>query len=111
MSTRLLKISQHSMANLVNVKLNDGLQVPVLGFGTGTAFYEKDAKDAVKIAYADAHMHHIDCAEMYANEESVGQALKDLDVKREDVFLTTKCEWETRYETGTPSYRFQVRLT
>jgi hypothetical protein len=80
------------MSNLSNVKLNDGLQVPVLGYGTGTALYQKEAKDSVKMAYSEAHMHHIDCAEMYANEESVGQALKELGVKRDDVFLTTKCK-------------------
>ncbi|GHJ85377.1 hypothetical protein NliqN6_1779 [Naganishia liquefaciens] len=79
------------MAHLSNVKLNDGLQVPVLGYGTGTALYQKEAKDSVKMAYSEAHMHHIDCAEMYANEESVGQAIKELGVKRDDVFLTTKC--------------------
>ncbi|KAI5450688.1 hypothetical protein NCC49_002699 [Naganishia albida] len=79
------------MSNLSNVKLNDGTQVPVLGYGTGTALYQKEAKDSVKMAYSEAHMHHIDCAEMYENEESVGLALKELGVKRDDVFITTKC--------------------
>jgi diketogulonate reductase-like aldo/keto reductase len=81
------------MSGLSTVKLNDGLQVPVLGYGTGTALYQKEAKDSVKMAYSEAKMHHIDCAEMYQNEESVGLALKELKVKREDVFITTKCEF------------------
>ncbi|KAJ9107816.1 hypothetical protein QFC19_002722 [Naganishia cerealis] len=79
------------MSGLSTVKLNDGVQVPVLGYGTGTALYQKEAKDSVKMAYSEAKMHHIDCAEFYANEESVGLALKELGVKREDVFITTKC--------------------
>lgn len=89
-----------TMSNLSNVKLNDGLQVPVLGYGTGTALYQKEAKDSVKMAYSEAHMHHIDCAEMYANEESVGQALTELGVKRDDVFLTTKCEYDADCEAA-----------
>jgi diketogulonate reductase-like aldo/keto reductase len=77
---------------LPKVKLNDGLQIPVLAFGTGSATYQKSCKDGVRMAYAKAHMRHLDCAEWYRNEGDVGTVLRELAVKREEVFITTKCK-------------------
>lgn len=48
---------------LRKVTLNDGLQVPVLAFGTGSATFQKSCKDVVKMAYGEVHMRHLDCAE------------------------------------------------
>lgn len=66
--------------------------MPVLAYGTGTAIYQKDAKDSVVLAVSKGNMRHIDCAEMYRNEESVGSALKVLEFKRKELFLTSKCK-------------------
>lgn len=76
-----------------SIKLNDGTSVPLVAFGTGTAVYKKDAYDQVMTAL-DAGATHIDTAQLYQNEESVGKALKDYlsrpGVKREDIYVTTK---------------------
>lgn len=77
---------------LPKVTLNDGLQVPVLAFGTGSATFQKSCKDVVKMAYGDGHMRHLDCAEWYRNEGDVGSVLKELDVGRKEVSITTKCK-------------------
>ncbi len=65
-----------------------GARIPRLGFGTwqlsGDSCYE-----AVRHALDLGH-RHIDTAQMYGNEEEVGRALRDSDVDRDEVFLTTK---------------------
>jgi diketogulonate reductase-like aldo/keto reductase len=74
------------------ITLNDGIRVPLFAYGTATALYRKDAKDSVKMAYRGANMRHIDTAACYGNEDTVGVALKELGITREEVFITTKCE-------------------
>ncbi len=70
------------------IKMNDGAEIPVLGFGayllTGKAAYE-----ATRIAL-DAGYRHIDTAAFYANEAEIGKAIRDSGLPRESVFLTTK---------------------
>jgi diketogulonate reductase-like aldo/keto reductase len=69
--------------------------VPALGFGT----YQIDGRDA-RTAVADAldlGYRHIDTAQIYANETEVGQGLRDADVDRDAVFLTTKV-WPDNFE-------------
>jgi diketogulonate reductase-like aldo/keto reductase len=70
------------------VKLNNGIDIPVLGLGTYLArdqqAYEA-VRNALKIGY-----RHIDTAAMYQNEKEIGQAVRDHDVEREEVFVTTK---------------------
>lgn len=70
-------------------QLNNGVEIPVLGFGT---FKVKDGEEAyravleaLKVGY-----RHIDTAAIYQNEESVGRAIKDSGVPREELFVTTK---------------------
>jgi diketogulonate reductase-like aldo/keto reductase len=69
-----------------------GVSVPKLGFGTwrlrGDACYQS-VLDALELGY-----RHIDTAEMYENQNRVGEAMRDSGVAREDVFLTTKV-WKT----------------
>lgn len=78
--------------DLPKVTLNDGLEVPVVAFGTGSATFQRSCKDVVGMAYDKAHMRHFECAEWYQNEGDVGAVLKELGVKRQEVFITTKCE-------------------
>ncbi len=74
------------------VKLNNAYQMPIIGLGT---FRSKpnDAYKAVKAAI-DAGYRHIDTAAIYDNEEAVGKAIKDANIIREDLFVTTKV-WNT----------------
>ena len=71
------------------VKLANGVEMPILGFGT---FKVEDGnvtvqavKDAIKVGY-----RHIDCAAVYGNETSVGEALRECGVNRKELFLTSK---------------------
>ena len=71
------------------VMLNNGVTMPVLGFGV---FQIPDAKecercvlDAIEVGYRS-----IDTAQIYGNEEAVGRAAEKSGVPREELFLTTK---------------------
>jgi 2,5-diketo-D-gluconate reductase B len=69
-----------------------GLAVPKLGLGT-FKLQGKDCHEAVLTALGVGY-RHIDTAEMYANEDAVGDALADSDVPREQIHLTTKVWWQ-----------------
>jgi 2,5-diketo-D-gluconate reductase B len=69
-----------------------GIEVPKLGLGT-FRLQGKDCHEAVLTALAMGY-RHIDTAEMYANEDSVGDALEDTDVPRDQIHLTTKVWWQ-----------------
>jgi diketogulonate reductase-like aldo/keto reductase len=73
------------------ITLSADAAIPVLGLGTwqmpnGDLTYHA-VKEALEVGY-----RHIDTAQGYQNEESVGRAIKDSLVPREDVFVTTKLE-------------------
>lgn len=69
--------------------LNNGVEIPVVGFGTWQTPDGDVAYQSVKSAL-DAGYRHIDTAAAYGNEESVGRGIKDSSVDRHDIFLTTK---------------------
>ncbi|HET8977085.1 MAG TPA: aldo/keto reductase [Solirubrobacteraceae bacterium] len=69
--------------------LADGTVIPTLGFGVWQVPNGRECVDAVRWAL-EAGYRHIDTAQAYGNEESVGQALRDSGVAREEVFITTK---------------------
>ena len=71
------------------VKLNNGVEIPRLGFGSYKIPPGKDTEDAVSLALA-AGYRHIDTAKYYANEESVGNAVRESGIPRDEVFVTTK---------------------
>jgi len=69
-------------------KLNNGIEIPVLGFGT---FKIDPAKTRDMVLSAlDAGYRHIDTAAFYQNETGVGQAIAESNVSREEVFIATK---------------------
>ncbi len=72
-----------------NVKLNNGVEIPILGFGvfqiTDPIECERSVVDAIQIGYT-----HIDTAASYQNEEAVGKGIKQSGVTREKLFITTK---------------------
>lgn len=69
--------------------LANGTVIPVLGLGVAQIPNGPECVDAVRWAL-DAGYRHIDTAQVYGNEESVGRALRHSGVPREEVFVTTK---------------------
>ena len=69
--------------------LADGNELPMLGLGVWQTAKGPECVNAVRWAL-ELGYRHIDTAQAYGNEESVGQALRESGVPREDVFVTTK---------------------
>lgn len=69
--------------------LYNGVKIPQVGFGTWQSADGDEAYQAVKWAL-EAGYRHIDTAAAYGNEESVGKAIKDSGIPREELFITTK---------------------
>ena len=70
----------------------DGVDVPALGFGTWPMKGDT-CRTAVQHALQTGY-RHLDTAQMYNNEDAVGQAIADSEVPRDDVFLVTKIRRE-----------------
>ena len=72
-----------------NVKLNNGLEMPILGFGVyQVPDYDeckKSVLDALEVGY-----RLIDTASAYQNEKAVGDAIKESGINRKELFITTK---------------------
>lgn len=77
--------------------LNNGVKMPLLGLGTFMAPDGKVAYDAVSYALSIGY-RHIDTAQMYQNEESVGQAIFDSQIPRSEIFITTKQRYHSSLE-------------
>lgn len=75
------------------IKLNNGMEIPQIGVGTWT-LKDEIATLNVKLAL-EAGFRHIDTAQMYENEDAVGQGIIDSKVPREEIFLTTKVSTTT----------------
>lgn len=71
------------------VKLNNGVEIPVLGFGTFQITDPIEAEQSV-IAAIKAGYRHIDTAQSYMNEEAVGRGIANAGMPREELFVTTK---------------------
>lgn len=71
------------------VILNDGVKIPVYGFGTFQIPADGSTYKAVREAL-DLGIRHIDTAVAYFNEHEVGQAIRESGIPREDIFLTSK---------------------
>lgn len=70
-------------------RLNNNVLIPSLGFGTWQIPDGEDAYQSTLWALEHGY-RHIDTAYVYKNEKSVGKAIADSGLKREDVFVTTK---------------------
>lgn len=76
------------------VKLNNGIEMPILGFGVYQIPKEETKRcvlDAIKVGYRS-----IDTAQSYFNEAEVGEAISECGVPREELFITTKV-WIDNY--------------
>ncbi len=71
-----------------NISLHDGASIPQLGFGV----YQVPPEDtAATVAQAfEVGYRHIDTAQMYGNEQGVGEAIRTSGLARDDVYVTTK---------------------
>jgi len=82
------------------VKLNNGVEIPVLGFGvfqiTDATECERSVVEAIQTGYT-----HIDTAASYRNEEAVGRGIRQSGVARENLFITTKLWIQSNGYEGT----------
>ena len=69
--------------------LNNGVKIPVVGFGTWQTPDGEVAEKSV-LAALNSGYRHIDTAAAYGNEESVGRAIKKSGIRRDELFVTTK---------------------
>jgi 2,5-diketo-D-gluconate reductase A len=76
------------MATVPTITLNNGVEIPQLGFGVYQVKPEETAQ-AVQTAL-EVGYRHIDTAEMYRNEAGVGEGIRNSGVPREEVFVTSK---------------------
>ena len=77
------------------IKLNNGIECPVIGLGTfmlSPADAQKSTREALKMGY-----RLIDTANAYVNERAVGRGIKESGIDRKEVFLSTKL-WPSEYE-------------
>lgn len=70
-------------------KLNNGVKIPIIGFGTWQTPDGQVAEESV-LAALNSGYRHIDTAAAYGNEESVGAAIKKSGIDRHELFVTTK---------------------
>jgi 2,5-diketo-D-gluconate reductase A len=93
-----------------DVVLNNGVKMPLLGFGvfqvTDLAECQRSVEDALRVGY-----RLIDTAASYQNEGAVGHALKGSGIAREDLFITTKL-WltDTGYEKTKQAFDRSLKL-
>lgn len=88
--------------------LNNGVSIPVLGFGTWKAENGEVAYEAVLEALK-AGYRHIDTAAIYKNEESVGRAIRDSGLPRQEIFVTTKL-WNTNHSYDEARQAFEESM-
>lgn len=92
-----------------NITLNNGVEMPILGFGVyqmnDASECEKSVLDAIEVGY-----RLIDTASAYGNEEAVGNAIKKSGVPREELFITTKL-WisDAGYEKARQAFKLSLK--
>src|ERR1041384_4535950 len=93
-----------------HVILNNGVRMPLLGFGvfqvTDLAECQRAVEDALSVGY-----RLIDTAAAYKNEEAVGSAIRKSGIARDELFITTKL-WvsDTGYEKTKAAFDRSLKL-
>jgi diketogulonate reductase-like aldo/keto reductase len=72
-----------------NIKLNDGREIPAIGYGTWKIGYGEDAISQIQRSIS-LGFDHVDTAQVYRNETETGDALIRSGIERKDVWITTK---------------------
>ena len=75
----------------MNLKLNNGVNIPCIGFGTWKMNDYEVAVESVKSAILCGY-RHIDTASIYGNEDAVGEAIKQSHIARDKLFITTNSD-------------------
>ncbi len=88
--------------NILNetITLKNGVEMPIIGYGTWQIFDGKKAIRTIQNAL-DIGYKHIDTAQMYENEKSVGKAIKTSHYNHADIFITSKVLPGTNTYEGT----------
>lgn len=95
--------------NLTSCKtLNNGLNMPVLGLGVFRSKDGEETYNAVRWAL-EAGYRHIDTAAVYGNEASVGRAIADSGIPRDQLWITTKL-WNTEIRNRNEEAAFAESL-
>jgi 2,5-diketo-D-gluconate reductase A len=76
------------VSTIPNVELNNGVQMPIVGFGV-FQIPPEETEQAVATAL-EVGYRHVDTAAAYANEEAVGRAVRSSGIPRAELFVTTK---------------------
>jgi 2,5-diketo-D-gluconate reductase A len=76
------------MTAVPNITLNNGVQIPQLGFGV-FQIPPEETKDAT-LAPFEVGYRHVDTAQMYRNERGVGEAIRESGLPRDEIFVTSK---------------------
>lgn len=95
-------------ANMQYITLNNGLKMPLLGFGT----YDIKSIDTF-LAAVDCGYRLFDSAQMYGNEKEVGAAIREAirsrGIKREEFFITTKLSSDMDFESAKKSIESSLK--
>ena len=83
--------------------LSNGVEIPSIGFGTWQIPNGEIAYKTTLFALKEGY-RHIDTAYAYGNEESIGKAIKDSTLKREDIFITSKLPSHIKTYDGALEY-------
>lgn len=103
----LFGMINHAGQSIPSVQLNNGLKMPMLGFGTNTLNGELGTRcvaDAISAGY-----RLIDTATIYGNEAAVGEGIRQSGIDREELFITSKL-WVDDYGYETTKSAFQASL-
>ncbi|KAJ3500656.1 hypothetical protein NMY22_g19189 [Coprinellus aureogranulatus] len=85
-----------------DITLNDGKKIPSIAFGSGSVNKGKDIHQYIEQAI-EAGFSHLDTAQWYNNEESVGQAVRNSGLDRSELYITSK------YSNGLKSARSSIQ--
>lgn len=109
-SLNLLGAIRHTQkkGSIPTVKLNNGLSIPMIGFGTNTLTDEvgtQSVSDAISVGY-----RLIDTAHIYGNEEAVGKGIKKSGIDRKKLFITSKL-WvdDAGYESTKKAFETSIK--
>lgn len=91
-----------------HITLNNGVEMPILGFGVFQIPDYEECKKSV-LAALEAGYRSIDTAQAYGNEKAVGDAIKESGIPREELFITTKL-WISDYGYEKAKKAFAVSL-
>ena len=91
------------------VTLNNGVKMPIFGFGSYKVEDGKQAIEAIKYALTLGY-RHIDTASFYDNEALIAQAIKESGIPREEIFITSKI-WndEQGYESTLKAFEQSIQ--